>query len=687
MFSGGAGQAPVTRRYWAFLSYAHADSSAAEKLHRELERFHVPAKLVGRPHPLGTVPPRLSPVFRDRQELAAANDLGREIAEAMEASNYLIVLCSPAAARSRWVDQEIREFRRLHGSERILAAILDGDPACDEAQRECFPPSLREDVAQEPIAADLRASGDGWRGGFLKIVAGMLDVGLDDLVQRDQQRRQKRMAWISAVSLVGMALTSGLALFALEQRDSAREERRQAEGLVEFMLGDLRGKLEPIGKLDALDGVGSKILDYYSKQDAAALDDAGLLQRSRALSLTAQVAFARGDLKGAEQLYRQAMAGTGEAAQRNPGNAQYLFDHAQNAFWLGELARSRGELKKAEDAYREYQRLAAQMVAIEPANLRYRMESVYGDENIGIALSNRRHFEEASARFDGALRAMQAIAASYPENVEYQRELSTVLAWMADSRRDEGRLAVATALRRRQLALLAGVLERGNSDVKLQEQGVWAHQALGLLIAAQGEGEKAIAEFRAAVAEAERLSRLEPQNASWRTAAARTRLELASALIDLKRNAEAGREAALGCGLSEALREQSPSGSAWREVQTSCRMSRARLALAAGSPAEALVLAEQALESARREQNVDPLKPRYKIAAAWLLIGDARRVTGDRAGAQEAWSHGLAQLPNGVAERPREIADRVGLLERLGRGNQARPLADRLRSTGFKMTT
>ena len=127
--------------------------------------------------------------------------------------------------------------------------------------------------------------------GFLKLVAGMLGVGLDDLVQRANTRRQRRLAWLAAASLVGNGGDRLLALTAIQARDSARDQRREAEGLVAFMLGDLKDKLEPIGRLDALDGVGAKVLDYYRKQDAADLPDNALLQRSRALSLSAQVAI------------------------------------------------------------------------------------------------------------------------------------------------------------------------------------------------------------------------------------------------------------------------------------------------------------------------------------------------------------------------------------------------------------
>ncbi|MDQ3471723.1 MAG: toll/interleukin-1 receptor domain-containing protein, partial [Pseudomonadota bacterium] len=348
-------------RYFAFLSYSHKDEAVAQWLHPALERFRVPPSIAGRLTENGVVPKRLSPIFRDRHELAAAQDLGDEIREALAASRFLIVLCSPAAAKSKWTNAEIDEFKRSRPDGCVIAAIVEGEPFASEMpgreEDECFPPALQcrydkrgrpTTKRAEPLAADLRDDRDGRRMGLLKIVAGMLGVGLDDLVQRDQLRRQRRLARITAAALAGMIAATILALTAISARDAARDQRREAESLVQFMLGDLKDKLEPIGKLDALDGVGSRVLAYYSQQDTSELSDSGLMQRSRALSLMAEVAYARGNLDVAQRLYREAMDGTAEAIRRDPNDPQRLFDHAQNVFWTTDIARQRGQVGEAE---------------------------------------------------------------------------------------------------------------------------------------------------------------------------------------------------------------------------------------------------------------------------------------------------------------------------------------------------
>ena len=396
------GKSAPHQRYMAFLSYSHRDSAIADWLHEELEEFHVPTRLVGKLTEHGPIPKRLAPIFRDRMELAAASDLSDEIEEAIAGSRFLIVLCSPAAAKSRWIDQEIATFKRLHREDRILAAIVDGEPFASDnpetADKECFPAALRfhfdrrgRPTAEraEPIAADLRDEADGRQMGLLKIAAGMMGVGLDDLAQREAQRWRRRLYAITAASLAGMLFTSGLAYTAIDARDEARDQRREAEGLIGFMLGDLRDKLEPVGRLDVLDAVGARALAFYEKQDKTSLSDESLAQRSEALRLMGEIAADRGDLDGALRRYREALSGTAESLRRSPDDPKRMFDHAQSVFYVGSIAIQRGNVDEAAAQYRAYRRLADRMIAAEPNNPAWKLEGVYASMNLGNVVLER----------------------------------------------------------------------------------------------------------------------------------------------------------------------------------------------------------------------------------------------------------------------------------------------------------
>jgi tetratricopeptide (TPR) repeat protein len=163
----------------------------------------------------------------------------------------------------------------------------------------------------------------------------------------------------------------------------------------------------------------------------------------------AQVADARGDVDASLKLYREAMAGTAEAVRRNPEDPQALFDHAQNVFYIGEIAHSRGDLKSAESSFREYQRLAGDMVKLQPDSMKFRMEGQYASTNLGVVLSDQRRFNEAVGQFRTALVTMQAIATADPSNREYRQGVAESFAWLGDAERAAGRYSAAIDARKR----------------------------------------------------------------------------------------------------------------------------------------------------------------------------------------------------------------------------------------------
>jgi hypothetical protein len=108
------------------------------------------------------------------------------------------------------------------------------------------------------------------------------------------------------------------------------------------------------------------------------------------------------------------------------------------------------------------------------------------------------------------------------------------------------------------------------------------------------------------------------------------------------------------------------------------------VALAVSNSAQARLLAERALASARSEKSGDPIEDRYVIASVYRLLGDVLKRGGDDRAAQTAWSAGVAQLPKNVNERPWEMSERAELLQRLGQVPDAQPLLARLKSIGYR---
>ena len=692
----GARRPSPHQRYMAFLSYSHDDERDAAWLHENLEEFRVPKRLIGQLTDMGPVPKRLSPIFRDRHELAAAADLGEEIEEAIAGSRFLIVLCSMSAAQSHWINEEIKCFKRLHREDRVLAVILDGEPFASDIpgreHEECFPPALRfhcdrkgKLTAQraEPLAADLRESGDGRHMGLLKTAAGMLGVGLDDLAQREAHRRHRRMTIITAASLAGMLATSGLAYTAIQARDEARDQRREADKLVGFMLGDLREKLEPIGRLDVLDSVGARALAYYESQNKSDLSDGALAQRSRALTLMGEMAFTRGDLDGALRRYQEAMASTAEAVRRSPNNPQSVFDHAQNVFWVAFVDFRRGNSDKAAGGFREYRQLADRMIALAPGNADYRMERIYADTNLGTVLASQRRFREAADVYQQSLDRSEALAAKYPANLEYQRHLAEALAWLAEARENVGQFDEAIAHRQREISLLSDLWASNKGDTNLRKKELAARRSLARLHASQGQLDLALEDSRRASALLEWLTKVEPANTDWIQSGAGSNFERASLELAANRPGEAQVWADSACRAAQALAARDRTVTLWRiGLNLDCLQTRARIAIRTGSSADAIRYSQQALALARTEPN--PTSRGFEMAYAQMLLGDALANDRRREAARAAYERALQSWPRNVEEKPEELARQAMLLRRLGRQAEAAPLAKTLSAMGYR---
>lgn len=688
-------EAPREFRYIAFLSYGHRDGAFAKWLHDSLENYRVPRSLVGRVTANGPIPPRLNPIFRDRHELAASEDLAGTIRDALARSRFLIVLCSPSAAASRWTDAEIDGFKKLRPDGCVVAAILAGEPFANEMPgreaEECFPLALRHKYDRrgrptkqraEPIAADFREGGDGRRLGLLKIVAGMLGVGLDDLVHRESRRRQQRQRAVLAASVAGMMVTSTLAAVAFEARNEAREQRQEAEGLIGFMLGDLRGKLEPIGRLDALDAVGAKVLSYYQRQDKRELGDESLAKRARALTLIGEMASLRGDLDGALRRYGEALASTGEALRRDPTNPQRLFDHAQNLFWVGSIDWQRGRAEPATRYFREYRALADRMIVAAPGDPKYLLEGIYADTNLGMVQLDARSFDAAIATFTRLLAASEALVMT-DASAENKKMLLEALAYLSEAEQKSGRLDRAIALRSREIALLAPELAAAYPDAEYRTKAIAAQRSLGMLLASRGATAAGIRELRTGADIAHSLVALEPANTDWQERSANIRFDLARILLSAGQTHAATQVVRSGCETASRLATKNDSVVAWSfGLRRTCAMSRARIALAARDSREALIQARLAAAPPGRGQLTED--NRVWLGQARQLLGDAEAAAGKPAAAQLAWRSALATLPQGNPESQNVLASRALLQQHLGNAAAAGAIAGDLRRIGFR---
>ncbi|MBR0168631.1 MAG: toll/interleukin-1 receptor domain-containing protein [Synergistaceae bacterium] len=182
----------IKQKYYAFISYSHKDQKIAKKLQTRLQHYHLPTSL-RKANP--DLPKNLRPIFIDESNLVGSV-LKEALQNNLSQSKYLILICSPNSAKSEYVNDEVRYFIENGKGDRIIPLIVDGVP---HSERECFPPALLElPRERELLGIDLKKFGV--RGAFLRVIATMLGLDLDNFVSYEDRIRRKRSMILTSIA-------------------------------------------------------------------------------------------------------------------------------------------------------------------------------------------------------------------------------------------------------------------------------------------------------------------------------------------------------------------------------------------------------------------------------------------------------------------------------------------------------
>ena len=220
-------------KYLAFISYKREDEQWAKWLQHKLEHYKLPTS-VRKIDP--TLPERVRPVFKDTTDLAGGV-LEKAIKKALDASKYLIVICSPRAAQSPWVCKEVQEFIDSGREEFIIPFIVEGEPNSRDEAKECFPRNLR-DLSGERELLGININEMGRDAAAIKVVARMFKLQFDVLWQRWEREQRTRRRWIVGLSLLGVMVAFSIVGIMYSQhrkmqKNQARAVAQRATQLVE----------------------------------------------------------------------------------------------------------------------------------------------------------------------------------------------------------------------------------------------------------------------------------------------------------------------------------------------------------------------------------------------------------------------------------------------------------------------
>ncbi len=685
-------------RYRAFISYSHKDSRWASWLHRNLEGYRVPSRLRGSSGEFGVLPDRLAPFFRDREELASAGELGPKIQAALADSEALIVVCSPNSARSPWVNGEILKFKRNGRAHRIYCLIVAGEPHAGDA-RECFPEALRFDLdangelgtqPAEPLAADLRPGKDGKSLARLKLLSGLLGVNLDTLRQREAARRHRRMLVITALALLVMTLTSFLAVQAMIARHAAERRQKQAEALVDFMLGDLSDKLAQVERLDILAAVNDQAMGYFQSLPTTDVTDQSLEQRAKALVKIGNVRTEQGHLPEALRSYQAAAALASKLAQAAPSNIERQLAYADDLAFIGTTHWYQGQLDQAQAGFESAQRVLLRSRPLAPANSRllYQLSTI--DNNMGHVLEGRGRVDEALAQYRSMRKLSEALVQIDRGNRDWVALLGLAHNNLAKMALMGGDLATAVAEYRTDVDIEADLANRDPRDNAQAEKLVLSRAALGRTLALTGDVVTGIGYLRQALDEVDRLLVVDASSTAFQEDAGLYSTQLARWVRvagDAPGSATPGASALANRGLQvlERLTRQDPGNASWQRELADALIEKAQQAHGSGRSVDARAQVQRALgilEPQLAGQREDREIVLATVRARLLLA--ATTSDGDTATALREHALRTTQAHSPGTNDPRLLGLQVEALLALGREHEAQLLLPKLWNTGYR---
>jgi serine/threonine protein kinase len=553
-----------------------------------------------------------------------------------------------------------KRSRELKGDlDTIVARALKKAPAERYANAAALADDLRRYLDHQPITA----RPDGWRYRAAKFL------------------RRNRVP-VAAGSAAALAL-AGAAGLAWHEARMAQQQQAQAEGLIEFMLGDMPPRLKAVGRLDALDAVGDRALAYYAAQDPGRLDAASLGRRARALHLMGEIAEARGQLEEASRRFGEAASSTGELLARHPAVSEHLFNHAQSEYWIGFVARRRGLPREAEAAFGRYQALAQRLVQLEPGKLDWRIEQAHADLNLGVMQHEAGRPADALQAFERSRQAWQTVVAERPA---MNLDLGNALGWIAKAREAQQDYAGAIDAQRTKREAMARVPD-ATRDRRAQYHVANSAYEIGRLQLNLGQAGAAASSAREAIERFELLVRADAANLDWLAQLAAAQLSLA--------------EAEVAHGELSLARAQLPGLQALttrllrapdRKVRWLVNL-RGRLAVLQGrlaGPAASTDASELRayLEDMRRHETAGkPLDAEQApiVAAAGLLWGDALQHSGQAKAAQAQWTAAAERLQLAGRRGHAPAMALLGLIAlRQGRPQDARLWAERVEPTTYR---
>jgi len=351
-----------------------------------------------------------------------------------------------------------------------------------------------------------------------------LDANEKDFIQASGKkaklvRTSRRLTFALLCVLTFTAVLMSFRSFEAEKQ--AQQKRLAAESLLGFMVGDFADKLRSIGRMDLLDGISNKALEYFSDFSDAEKDQylstQARLQHGQTLEAMGEVAYSRDKIDEAKTALLAAREKLAPVLKEQPDNLELLKTLGANAFWLGQIQYDANNWLATKPEFELYYSYSQAMYKIAPDSADALMELSYATNSLGSLAMNLQEFEQATAFFDESLNLKLLAKAKDPANTALIADIADTRSWLASAALAQGDVYKAIAVHQQIQAEFERLNSEAKSDAYLLHKVFNRYSMLGNIYSSQGLVRKAFEHAFKAHDLFKQAAAQDPGNKGWQS--------------------------------------------------------------------------------------------------------------------------------------------------------------------------
>jgi DNA-binding winged helix-turn-helix (wHTH) protein/energy-coupling factor transporter ATP-binding protein EcfA2 len=332
-----------------------------------------------------------------------------------------------------------------------------------------------------------------------------LDAGELDLLKASQQK-VKTKRWLTRTTITLLCFLTFTAIFmSVKSQQSeafAQQKRLDAESLLGFMVGDFADKLRSVKRMDLLDGISNKALEYFSQQED---DDNGLFflsdpalnfkarfQHAQTLGAMGEVAYSRAKTDEAKQAFVTAKVILDKLYVEQADNLELLKTLGANAFWLGQLKYDESYFDGAQPLFELYRDYSERMNELEPDNIDGWIELSYAHNTLGSLYLKLEEYKLAKVAFKTSLLLKERALSQSLEDNDLQIDIADTLSWLGKIELHFGKLTDSVQYMQKGQKNLEQLLKSSPDNARVMELLILSNIAQTKIFNIRGKYKQAV---------------------------------------------------------------------------------------------------------------------------------------------------------------------------------------------------